>query len=236
PEAQQGEVSLSGPRLHYLARVLRLVVGDALEVFDGKGNAFEAQVRALNSESATLLLGAPRPEPKPRHIAIVQGLPKADKLELILQKGTELGASEFFPVEMIRSIAKRSDRSEKKTERWQRIAEEAARQCGRSDVPVVRPPMSLEEGISALRPGTVVLVLDEEEQATGLQTAAVSLTAGQPVAIVVGPEGGLDRSEVQWLLSRGARTVTLGRRVLRTETAAFVALTVLQVVDGELGV
>lgn len=236
PSAKEGELSVEDARLHYLSRVLRVREGDSLEVFDGEGGAFDAKVTALEPERATLLLGPRREAPKPRKITIVQGLPKADKLELVLQKGTELGASEFIPAAMARSIVKlEKDRADKKVERWQRICEEAARQCGRSDVPLVRAPSSLEDALRALPEGTATFVLDEEERERGLQSAALELRPDQPVALIIGPEGGVDRTEVQWLKTRGAQTVTLGRRVLRTETAALVALSVLQLLDGELG-
>lgn len=236
PDAREGIVTIEGARVHYLTRVLRLVVGDPFEAFDGRGHAHDATVTALSEDSATLTLGPARAAAKARHISVVQGLPKADKFELILQKCTELGATEFVPAAMTRSIVKLADdRAEKKTERWQRICEEAARQCGRSDVPLVRAPMSLQTGIGVLPEGSAILILDEEETTTPLQLAAMALEPGQPVAIVVGPEGGVDRAEVESLRALGAQSVSLGRRILRTETAALVALSVIQLLDGELG-
>src|SRR6185503_12748343 len=121
---------------HYLFRVLRLRPGDALEVFDGRGNAFDAKVEAVGA----LSLGPARAVPAPRRIAVVQGLPKADKLEWVLQKATELGATSFHPAECARSVAKAA-RADAKVARWKKIAEEAARQSGRADVPEVHPPL-----------------------------------------------------------------------------------------------
>lgn len=236
PGAREGDVSVEGPRLHYLTRVLRLAAGDPLEVFDGAGRAFPAKVAAVHEASATLTLGAAKDAPRPRAISVVQGLPKADKLELVLQKATELGAAAFAPAACARSVVKLEGKEEAKRARWQRIVEEAARQCGRADVPPVLPPKPLAEAVAALPDEPLVLVLDEEERAVPLAAAFSQVSdSRRAVALVVGPEGGLTREELSALVARGAVGVSLGRLVLRTETAALAALSVLRHLDGELG-
>jgi 16S rRNA (uracil1498-N3)-methyltransferase len=163
----------------------------------------------------------------------MQGLPKGDKLELVLQKATELGAASLYPVETARSVVRlEGRRAEERRARWQRIAEEAARQCGRADVPTVEPIAPLLASLEALPPGTRVLVLDEEERTCRLRDAFVP---GTPTALVVGPEGGLAREEVQLLVAKGAIPVSLGRWVLRTDTAALAALAVLRHLEGARG-
>ncbi len=234
PHAAAGELTVDGQRLHYLSRVLRLAVGDALEIFDGAGKRFDGRVQTLTAEAAVLRLENERQAPLPRSITIVQGLPKADKLELVLQKGTELGASGFVPAACARSVVKLDGKEEVKRARWQRIVEEAARQCGRADVPEVYPPAPLLRAIEALPEGTALLVLDEEERALPLSVAMGSL-GDRPLALIIGPEGGLAREEVAALLAKGALPVTLGRLILRTETAALAALSVLRHLEGELG-
>lgn len=234
PGAQEGEVTVHGPRLHYLRHVLRVKAGDELEVFDGEGLAFDAKVKSLGELGGVLTLGAAREAPRPRSITIVQGLPKAEKLELVLQKGTELGASAFAPAACARSVVKLDGKEEAKLARWQRIVEEAARQCGRASVPQVFAPRPLANAVSALPGEPAVLVLDEEEKSLPLSTAVASLGA-RPLALVIGPEGGLTREEVNALVAKGAVAITLGRLVLRTETAALAALAVLRHLDGELG-
>ncbi len=231
-EAWEGEHQLEGARFHHLATVLRVRVGDALEVFDGKGQVFDATVVTLGAESLTVRLSQPRSAPPTRQVTIVQGLPKADKLELVLQKGTELGASAFLPVSTARSVVKLEGREDKKLERWRRIVEEAARQCGRFDVPAVLEPRPLK-GLTLA--GTTLLVLDEAEHTRTLSSALEGLGPSQPVALVIGPEGGLDRAEVDALRAAGAVSVTLGPLILRTETAALAALAVLRHLDGLLG-
>lgn len=238
PEPPPPTARVEGPRLHYLVNVLRLREGDALEVFDGRGGAYPAQVSTLRDEAAELSLGPRRAAPPRRPIAVVQGLPKGEKLELIIQKGTELGASAFAPAFTRRAVVKLDDRrAAAKTRRWRTIAEGAARQCGRSDVPLVHAPRALPDAVEAASEGggpARVLVLDEEERATLLREAHAG-SGEAPLVLVVGPEGGLDREEVQALTRRGAIPVTLGALVLRTETAALAALAVLRHLDGDLG-
>lgn len=234
PGAEEGEVAVHGPRLHYLLHVLRVRAGDVLEVFDGQGLAFDAKVSSLGELGGALILSGKREAPRPRSITIVQGLPKAEKLELVLQKGTELGASAFAPAGCARSVVKLEGKEEAKLLRWQRIVEEAARQSGRATVPLVFPPRPLAAAVAALPGDPAILVLDEEERALPLSTAAASLGT-RPLALIIGPEGGLTREEVGALVARGAIAVTLGRLVLRTETAALAALAVLRHLEGELG-
>lgn len=239
PAEAPAELALGEERRHYLVHVLRLGEGDLLEVFDGNGRAFDARVLESDAGTLRLSLGPARAAPARRALSVLQGLPKGDKLEWVLQKGTELGAAGFYPVATRRSLVKleglEDRRAQSKTARWQKIAEEAARQCGRSDVPRVHPPQPLLEAARALPAGTQLLVLDEEERALPLGEAFRQLAREAPVALVVGPEGGLAREEVQALVALGARPVTLGRLVLRTETAALAALSVMGHLDGELG-
>lgn len=236
PEPAPPEVTLSGDRRHYLLHVLRLAAGASLEVFDGSGRAFEARVASVEADSVRLVLGQARHTPPAREVHILQGLPKGDKLEWVLQKGTELGATAFHPVAAARSVVKlEPKRAEERTARWSKIVEEAARQCRRNDVPAVHTPRPLVEAARSLAPGTTLLVLDEEESAVPLGEAFRSCAPGSPVALVVGPEGGLDREEISALRALGGRPVTLGRRILRTETAALAALAVMAHLDGELG-
>lgn len=237
PGAATGPLTVDGPRFHYLSRVLRLAAGDALEVFDGQGHAFDARLEAVSDTSARLSLGPARTAPTPRRLVVVQGLPKGDKLELVLQKGTELGVAAFVPAACARSVVRLDEKAAAaRVARWQRIAEEAARQCGRADVPQVSRPAPLADAVALVARGHAVFVLDEAERAVSLSQAFAAVRdAAQPIALVVGPEGGLERAEVDALVEQGATPVTLGRLVLRTETAALAAVAVLRHLDGELG-
>jgi 16S rRNA (uracil1498-N3)-methyltransferase len=227
---QPGTNVVEGEPFHYLARVLRVKPGEALEVFDGVSKVFHAKVTSVEDATLCLELGPPREASAALPVWLLQGLPKADKFELVLQKATELGVAAVVPVVMERSVSRPKDGAAK-AERWLKIATEAARQCGRADVPQVPEPCSLEDALKMLPASAQVLVLDEEEKTTRLSSLA---DAGTPV-LVVGPEGGLTRGEVEQLEAKGARTVTLGPRILRTETAALAALSVILHRRGELG-
>jgi 16S rRNA (uracil1498-N3)-methyltransferase len=234
PDATSGARVLEGAQFHKLVRVLRLVAGATVQVFDGKGARFTATLEAIDGERARLMLGAPTNEAAPRRLVVVQGLTRAERLELVLQKCTELGATDFVLLAAARSVVKLEGKVETKLLRWQRILEEAARQSGRADVPSLAGPVAAAAVASALPSGARVLVLDEEERALTLSAAVGPwLESEGPVALVVGPEGGLTREEVATLVAQGAQAVTLGRQVLRTETAALAALTVLRHLDGQ---
>ena len=225
---------LEGAALHHL-QVLRLGPGDALEVFDGEGNSWPAEVVHMERTHAVLRLGPKQRGHKSRPISLLQALPKADKLELVLQKGTELGAHAFFPVLTERVVLRLSTASaEARLRRWQRIVEEAARQCGRLEVPTVHRVQGFLEAVRGLSPTTRVLVLDEEEKVVRLSEAA-RVDTEAPLALLIGPEGGLARSEVEAVKELGAVSVSLGPLVLRTETAALAALSVLRHLEGLLG-
>jgi 16S rRNA (uracil1498-N3)-methyltransferase len=236
PEPAPETIELASAEAHYLGRVLRLSAGERVEVFDGRGRAYDAQIETLAEGAARLRLGPARTEPAAREVIILQALPKADKLEWVLQKGTELGASAFAPMMTERTTVKPPpERRGERTARWKRIVEEAAKQCGRADVPRVAPPVPLTAAVAALQPGVRLLVLDEEERSTRLGAALDALPAGVPLAIAVGPEGGFSRGEIAQLTAHGARAISLGSLVLRTETAALAALAVIRHRDGQLG-
>jgi 16S rRNA (uracil1498-N3)-methyltransferase len=236
PEAASAAqpLRLDAEAFHHL-RVLRLGPGDALEVFDGKGRTWDAEVLQVERDHALVRLGTSRTPSASRQVSLIQALPKSDKLELVLQKGTELGAHAFYPALSERSLVRLSKAAaETRRARWQRIADEAARQCGRADTPAVHALQGLLHAARALPPSTRVLILDEEERTLGLAKAA-SVDVGAPLALVVGPEGGLARPEVEALRALGGVSVSLGPLVLRTETAALAALAVLRHLEGLLG-
>lgn len=228
-------LEVDGERFHYLVHVLRLAVGDSLELFDGEGHGAEALVTHVGSSALSLQPGPVRETRATAPVHILQGLPKGDKLEWVLQKGTELGAASFRPVLTERCVARPDPaKTEPRVRRWRKIVEEASRQCGRADVPDVHSPTSLPDAVAALEPDTRLLILDEEARAVRLSEALAHIPDA-PVALLVGPEGGLSRKELEPLLSNGARSVTLGPLVLRTETAALAALAVIGHARGTLG-
>jgi len=228
---------VAGEALHHLSRVLRLRVGDAVEVFDGEGSAWTGEVASLSAEEATIRLGGVRTQPPLPRITLAQGLAKGDKLDLVVQKATELGVSRIAPLRLERCVvhldaAKGADRAR----RWRRIAEEAARQCGRMDVPAVEEPASLGEFLEAARArGDRIAVLWEEQDPSVRMGPWLQAHAGEPIALIVGPEGGLEREEVEAVRAAGGAVLSLGTRVLRTETVGLAVLSIALHLAGELG-
>lgn len=230
PERISERVEPTRAERHYLLDVLRLRPGDALEVFDGKGGSYPAKVLedgalALGERSAEAAASAP--------LVLAQGLAKGEKMDLVVEKATELGATEIAPIATERSIVRLDPkRAEERVERWRRIAAAAARQCGRADVPTVRPVGTLAQLLDqAAERGETCLMLYERE--TELRLSRALLETEGPVVLITGPEGGFSEAEVELARSHGARTVSLGSRVLRTETVALAALAVAQMLRGE---
>ena len=218
----------------YLTVVLRLRPGDVVELFDGAGTRVEATISA---RPGTLeLIGPPRPDEPGRgpRLSLWQGLPKGEKLELVIQKAVELGAAEIVPLSCRRSVVKLpASRAAAKLARWRKIAAEAARQCGRADVPEVGAPAGLEALSALARAGTPVLVL-RAGKAASLASQLAALREAPRLAIAVGPEGGFDPAELASLTAAGARPAQLGQRILRTETAGVVACAIWALCEGEL--
>ena len=219
----------------HAARVLRLAPGDEVELLDGLCRyAARLTEVSIESVSAEVLSTLPDLEPNVR-VTLFQGLPKAEKMEFILQKCTELGVYAVVPVQMERCVVQLSGKDgAKKQERWQRIAREAAKQCGRARVPEVSAPQPLAGLARPLSEDYDLVLVPWEEAREGGIRAAIRETNAQRIAIVIGPEGGMTKEEVAWLAERGARPVTLGPRILRTETAGMAALTMALCLSGQM--
>jgi 16S rRNA (uracil1498-N3)-methyltransferase len=229
PERIEGGRGLLGPEARrYLADVLRLAPGAALEVFDGRGGRYRAEIEP-GFEAVRL---GPREEAPAAglELALVVALAKGEKMDLVVQKATELGVARVLPFEAERSIVRlRSAKGDERAGRWRRIASEAARQCGRADVPEVLAPSSLDAALAALAPGARTVAFHPGG-------GPLPPWPGVPaMAAIVGPEGGLTDAEVRACEAAGAVRAGLGPRVLRAETAAIVAVALLQARYGDLG-
>jgi len=228
-----GRAQIGAADLHHLQHVLRLAPGAELEVFDGEGGAYAAR---LAEEGGTLVLAlGPRidaPAPRARvHLAFA--LARGERCDLVVQKATELGVVGLSPFEAARSMVRLdAARGAERARRWRRIAAEAARQCGRADVPVVDAPAPLGR-VLALAPEGFRKVLFYE--GGGEPLADVVDRAAPGHLLLVGPEGGFAQEEVEACLAAGARLATLGPRVLRFETAGIVAAALVQHLAGDLG-
>jgi 16S rRNA (uracil1498-N3)-methyltransferase len=226
----EARAELTEPARHYLRDVLRLAPGDAVELFDGRGAAWDA---AIGPGFEALRLGARREAaPGGPALHLLFALAKGEKNDLVVQKATELGVARLAPWAAERSVVRLdAAKGAERAERWRRIAEEAARQCGRADLPAVDAPVSLAAALAAAPEGYRVVVLHGEG---GAPLAALGLEGAPGVAAVVGPEGGLTPEELAACRAAGALHATLGPRTLRAETAAIVVVALLQALVGDL--
>ncbi len=228
---EQNIATLSREEAAHMGRVLRLRVGDEVELCTGEEN-FCARILSLSDAGATLEVTTPLPSRESGvRITLYQGLPKADKMELIVQKATELGVHAVCPVVFSRCDVKLDEKSaKKKVERWQKIAVEAAKQCGRAHVPEVMQPIRAAE--LAKRAAAHELALCPWEEG-GVGFAGALSKKPRELAIIIGPEGGIDKSEIALLQGAGVQVVTLGARILRTETAAISSIAAALCMLGE---
>ena len=233
-------VPLSDADLHHLAHVLRLAPGSRVVLAGPDGRVAEAVLREMGPGGVTADVGEPRPGARHPRVALAQGLTRRERMELAIAKSTEIGVAEIIPVAFARSVVRLDEgRARARVERWGRIAEEAAKQSQRAEVPLVRDTTGLAGLIEAARGFDVVLVPWEEDAgaAPGIGQAleAAGAAADPSVLVVIGPEGGLEASEVAALEAAGARRVSLGDTILRTETAAVVATALALYSLGGLG-
>ena len=230
-------VALTAEDAHHACSVLRLRSGEKVYCVDPEGRRFEAVIDTISADACTLRLGEMLPDNEaPVRVTLYQGLPKADKLELIVQKLTELGASEICPVRMSRCVAKQEAKdAEKKRERLKKIAHEATKQCKRAVAPEITAAMSWSEAIKVMSRHDLLTVPWEEASGQGLRTLHDEMPNARDIGIVIGPEGGMSAEEVERLCAVGARAITLGPRILRTETAAIASVAAVMALWGDLG-
>lgn len=225
------------PLHHQLTRVLRAQPGMKLVLLDGRGRACLAEVVWIDRRSAagqvTALLPAP-PEPSVQ-VTLYQCALKGEKLEWVWQKGTELGVTRFVPVVSRRTVVRPVAALAKKQDRWSSILREAAEQAQRGIVPTLLPPVTFDEAIE-MADGLRLLPWEGAADRAGLGAVLAHATpAPRQISLLIGPEGGLDSGEVEAAAERGWQVVSLGARILRAETAALAALTLVMESAGELG-
>lgn len=229
---------MTGELYRHMARVLRLKEGSEVKLTDDSGREFCGVIEEVGAKALTVRVKAVESEPEQEpglRVTLYQGLPKGEKLDLILQKCTELGISELVTFDAERSIVKlRGDKSAGRLERCEKIVQEAARQSGRRSPPKVSIGGSLDVVLREAR-HTVKLLLWEGEQTTKLRETLDAYQSPKTVAIVVGPEGGLSTKEVEQAIACGFTPISLGRRILRTETAGLAMLSILQFYWGDMG-
>lgn len=227
-QIEENEIKILGEDVNHIRNVLRLEKGEQIKICDKDlSENYVCEITEVSKEyiNCKILVKTNLDVEGNIELSIFQGLPKSDKMELIIQKCTELGAFEFTPVEFARSIVKLSPKdSAKKIERWQKISEMAAKQSKRDLVPEIKNLINIKELCNQIKDYDLVLLAFENENKNSLKDELLKMKDSKDklkIAVIIGPEGGIEEEEVEVLKNSGAKVVTLGRRILRTETAAL---------------
>lgn len=233
----ENQIIIDTEDVAHISRVLRLGIGDHVTVCDSQGTDYEAEIAEMEQKQIVCSITEKRAsESEPNiKVTLFQGLPKASKMEYIIQKTTELGISEIVPVKLSRCVVKIDNKKDerKKLDRWQKISEAAAKQSGRGIVPQISEIMTLDEVIKRSKEFDLFFVPYECEEQKTLKEVLLSRPDIKTVGFIIGPEGGFDPAETEKLRENGIDTVTLGKRILRTETAgeAVLAMTMYEIGD-----
>lgn len=225
------DIKVCGDEAKHMSKVLRLASGDEVEVCDGSGITYSGIVTGITKNEVEIKLGeGKKDESEPSvQVYLFAGLSKGAKMELVIQKSVELGVTKVIPVETEFAVAK-----EGKLERWQRIAFEAAKQCKRPTVPEISDVLSFKDAVTLMKSLDASLCAYERENKKGITEALNAVPECNTCGIFVGPEGGFSEKEIELLSQQDIPTVSLGKRILRTETAAIVFLTIVMHHFGEL--
>ncbi|MGN1167978.1 MAG: 16S rRNA (uracil(1498)-N(3))-methyltransferase [Lachnospiraceae bacterium] len=235
-QVEDTEIVILGSDVNHMKNVLRMKPGEEVTISDGNNCRYLCRIKCYEGETqkeARVLLDIVEREISDTELTsklyLFQGLPKQDKMELIVQKAVELGVYEIIPVATKRAVVKLDEKkARKKTERWQEIAKSASKQAGRGIIPRITDVLSWKEALKYAEGLDVILI--PYELAEGMsETKKVidSIKPGQSVGIFIGPEGGFEKEEVGQAMEKGALPITLGKRILRTETAGITTLSVL---------
>jgi 16S rRNA (uracil1498-N3)-methyltransferase len=236
---QNSRIILEGEDLKHLRQVLRLKPGDIIYAFDGSGIEYEAKILSMDKSRAIAGINASfqtETEPEIR-VSLFQGIPKGEKMDLIIQKGVEVGVYSIIPVITHRTVVKLNKKdSEKKAERWSKISREAAKQCRRAYVPPVSEPVSFDEALLKAKDFGAALLLYENEEKKCLKEMlkCYNIKKIKDIALFVGPEGGFTPHEIENCTKLGYDIVGLGKRILRAETAAISVLSIIMYEMGEI--
>ncbi len=232
-QIQENFINITGDDVKHIKRVLRLREGEKIEVCDGAGRDYDCKIESLSDElvRAEIVESFDNTSEAPIKLCVYQGMPKSDKMDYIVQKCVELGVCEIVPVITKRAVSIPRD-AEKKTVRWQRIADEAAKQCGRGILPKIENTISFADAIKRMSDEDALSIMPYECEREGSLSELLKKTDKKKINVFIGPEGGFDESEVEKATAAGVFTVTLGPRILRTETAP---LAVCSAIMYELG-
>lgn len=229
-------IEIIGSDVKHIKDVIRLKEGEKVEVVSD-GEIYISQIESLSKKKINLkVIDKYMGENEPKtHIVLYQGLAKGSKMDLIIQKCTELGVSSFYPLETHRSVVKIKDdkKGKSKVDRWNQISDEAAKQSKRDILPKIENIIDFSSMIELLKGEENIVVPYEDEEGRSIGESMKDIKPGK-VHLIIGPEGGFEESEIERLREIGANIVTLGKRILRTETAGIVAATVILYAGGDL--
>ena len=230
PQILTDTTTITGSEQHHLRNVLRLTPGETIRIIDGQGNVYIAEVldTGTNRVSSEVQILShefyPRTSPS---LTLFQGLPKNDKMELILQKTTEIGVTQIVPIDSEHAL---QNPSQNRYERWHRVIVSATKQCKRAWLPELCDPQTYETSLAQLEKFSLRLILNPQiehgSQAQQIKTVLREVSQPTSIALFVGPEGGFSKQEVAAAIESGCLPVTLGANILRTETAAIVAVAI----------
>jgi 16S rRNA (uracil1498-N3)-methyltransferase len=221
---------LDAEQSHHCAQVMRQNVGDHFGVFDGHGHEAKARITEIAKDAVKFTVLAKAASPRTAHpVWLAQALTKAKSMDMIIEKATELGVSELVPLQSDHSVAHVDDeKADAKVEKWKKLTIEAAKQCGQNWLPVVRTPQAPKDFVNALPKGAVKLIASLQAEAKPLKTVLreqlPAIKPGTPIVVMIGPEGDFTPAEIGAARAAGFLPVSLGKIILRAETAAFFVL------------
>lgn len=227
---QGDSIYIDGDNVNHIKNVFRMKIGDELTLCDGCGNDYRAVISeescdCIKADIVSTVCSDSEPRVK---VTLYQGIPKGSKMDLIVQKNVELGVSKIVPVMCERTIVKLNEKDvQKKVDRWNKIAHEAAKQSGRGVVPYVTAPVTLAYAIDMAKKSDVLLIPYEKEKDTRLKDVLRKGADIHDISVFIGPEGGFDEREIDLATCNGVVPVTLGNRILRTETASIYMTSVI---------
>lgn len=231
-------IFITGDDVQHISKVLRIRIDEKVQISDGRGKEYICAITEISKKEVICLITETfeNATESPIEITLFQGIPKSQKMDLIVQKCVEIGVVKIQPVITDRVIVRLDDRDiSSKTERYNRISEEAAKQSNRGIIPEVRNPISFNEAIEVLRQMDLAIIPYENEKQSGFKDILKTKMAIKKVGIFIGPEGGFEGDEVQTCIKNNIIPVTLGPRILRTETAGFVAAAIILYELGDMG-
>lgn len=236
-QIQNNNIKIIGEDVNHIKNVLRAKIGEKIKICDTSNSIdYICSIKEIEKEYINCQIEEKKEESEESNIKITifQGLPKADKMELIIQKSVELGVYDIYPVEMKRCVVKFDEKDkEKKILRWQKISEVAAKQCGRNIIPTIQNIINVKKICNLYDKYDILIVAYENEKNITLKEELKKLRYNKlnkqelKIGIIIGPEGGLEENDVEMLKNVGAKVVTLGKRILRTETVALNMLSVI---------